>query len=294
MNKLQLFIDYLTNEKRCSVHTIRAYRDDIASYNKFINDKMDVQVLHAKSEHVRAWLVTFANQKQSSRTYKRKLASVRAFYKFLMREGIALSNPTESILTPKQSKPLPEFFTSSEVGNLFDYVQFADTYEGIRDKTIISMFYNTGIRLSELVNLRNVDIDLSLKQIKVLGKRNKERFIPLSNVFILEINAYIEKRDEYFENYNQDYLFLTKKGEPIYARLVQRLINKYFGQVTTSDKKHPHKLRHTFATHMLNNGADLNAVKELLGHANLSATEIYTHNTYEKLKSIYNQAHPRA
>lgn len=293
MKELQLFLNYLTNEKRFSVHTIRAYRDDIVSFIKYA-EANGQQILTLKSEHVRGWLVSFATQDFSPRTYKRKLSSVKSFYKFLYREGIVAFNPAEAVITPKQNHSLPEFFTPKEITNLFDYVIFPKTYDGIRDKTIIQFFYNTGIRLSELIQLKEVDVDFSLKQIKVLGKRNKERYIPISDDFLLDINCYIEERNKFFSNTSSSYLFLTVKGQRIYSRLVQRTIDKYLGQVTTSDKKHPHKIRHTFATHMLNNGADLNAVKELLGHANLAATEIYTHNTYEKLKSIYNQAHPRA
>jgi integrase/recombinase XerC len=294
MNALQVFIEYLTNEKRCSKHTICAYRADIVSFYSFLDDKSDAKVLSATSDEVRSWLLNFANQNLSPRSFKRKLSSLKAFYKFLMREEIIDKNPTETVLTPKYRNPLPEFFSSKEITNLFDYVTFIDNYEGIRDKLILNLFYVTGIRLSELVGMKMVDVDFSLKHIKVTGKRNKQRHIPVSESILNEIQHYLQYRNEVDSNESDNYLFLTIKGKPVYARLIQRLVNKYLGQVTTSDKKHPHKLRHTFATHMLNNGADLNAVKELLGHANLSATEIYTHNTYEKLKLIYNQAHPRA
>lgn len=294
MNELQLFLEYLTNEKRFSVHTIRAYRDDIASFGNHTHNEFGIQILHATSEHVRAWLVVFASQNLSPRTYKRKLASVKAFYKFLMREGFVSRNPADSVITPKLSKPLPEFFTNTEMDGMLDLGHFPKTYIGVRDKLIIQFFYNTGIRLSELVGLELRSIDFSLKHVKVVGKRNKERFIPLSDSFMYLIEGYLNERNAFFENTSSECLFLTEKGAPVYPRLIQRLVAKYLGQVTTSSKKHPHKLRHTFATHMLNNGADLNAIKELMGHANLSATEVYTHNTYEKLKSIYNQAHPRA
>lgn len=293
MKELQYFLDYLTNEKRFSVHTIRAYRDDIASFFQFIEVE-GFSTTSIAADQVRFWLVSFANRKLSPRTYKRKLSSLRAYYKFLCREGYTAVNPTDGVITPKQKSALPGFFTNKEVDNLFEFVKFPDTFEGLRDEMIIETFYNTGMRLSELVGLTDANVDQSLKQIKVVGKRNKERFIPLSDAFLSKIIHYLKQRDLNFKDHNTSYVFLTAKGQKIYPRLVQRLIHKYLGQVTTSDKMHPHKLRHTFATHMLNNGADLNAVKELLGHANLAATEIYTHNTYEKLKSIYNQAHPRA
>ena len=294
MKALHQFIDYLTNEKRFSVHTIRAYREDIKSFYSFLNTELDTQVLQATNSEVRAWLLEFANQSLSARTYKRKLSSLKSFYKFLNKEGLSTHNPTEGVITPRHKKSIPEFFSDKEIVNLFDHVVFPNDYSGVRDKLIMQLFYATGIRLSELVNLKLKQIDVNLQQILVIGKRNKQRNIPVTKSLILEIEQYLHHRDKVATVDSNDYLFLVKTGKPVYPRLVQRMVNSYLGQVTTSDKKHPHKLRHTFATHMLNNGADLNAVKELLGHANLAATEVYTHNTYEKLRSIYNQAHPRA
>jgi integrase/recombinase XerC len=294
MKELQTFIEYLTNEKRFSVNTVRAYRDDIGSFYSFIGEHAGYPVIEASAEDVRAWLISFASKKLSPRTYKRKLSSLKAFYKFLLREGVVSKNPTETVLTPKHRNPLPDFFSEKELDNLFDYVVFSATYEGARDEIILNTFYYTGIRLSELINLKTADIDFSLKQIKVTGKRNKQRYIPVSDSYLKLLDSYLKKRADKVTANSMDCLVLTSKGKPAYPRLIQRIVNKYLSQVTTSNKKHPHKIRHSFATQMLNNGADLNAVKELLGHANLAATEVYTHNTYEKLKSIYKQAHPRA
>lgn len=294
MDAFQLFIEYITNEKRFSVHTQRAYRDDILSFYIFRKIDTDEAVLSANSSDVRKWMHYLAENKVGARSIKRKISSLKAFYKFLLRENYLTKNPVEGVIAPKSRHSLPDFFTERDLTNLFDFVLFESTYEGQRDKIILNLFYYTGMRLSELVNLRIVDVDFGLKQIKVTGKRNKQRQIPLSDNFLAELQHYLTVRDAFSPGDPQGYLMLTSKATPVYARMVQRIVSKYFEQVTTADKKHPHKLRHSFATHMLNHGADLNAVKELLGHANLAATEIYTHNTYEKLKSIYNQAHPRA
>jgi integrase/recombinase XerC len=294
MKALQHFIDYLTNEKRFSVHTIRAYRDDIASFYSELSARSDVRIFAAKTSDVRSWLLSLATNNLSPRTYKRKLSSLKAFYRFLIQEGKVNVNPTDGIITPKHTNSMPDFYSDKEINNLFDFVIFNDDFEGVRDKVIFTLFYMTGIRLSELVNLKVKDVDFSLKQIVVTGKRNKQRYLPVNKSLLREMEIYLGLRQELINTEPNEALLLTKKGEPIYPRLVQRLVDKYLSRATTSDKRHPHKLRHTFATHLLNNGADLNSVKELLGHANLSATEVYTHNTYEKLRTIYKQAHPRA
>lgn len=294
MKVIQEFIDYITYEKRFSKHTISAYSADISSYLLFLNHNLKQNCLDAVSADVRAWVIDLAGKEISARTYKRKLSSVKAFYKFLVREGKLQRNPAEGVIVPKTQNSLPEFFNIKETENLFDFVSFNSDFQGVRDKLILYIFYFTGIRLSELVNLRINDIDFSLQQIRVTGKRNKQRHIPVNPFLLNEITDYLKIRDNEFHNNLQEFLFLTNKGDRIYNRFVQRMVSKYLSQITTSEKVHPHKLRHTFATHMLNNGADLNAVKELLGHSSLAATEVYTHNTYEKLKTIYKQAHPRA
>jgi len=293
MELIQLFIKYITHEKRYSENTIKAYYTDICSLRSFIDSSYKIQLQKATSEHLRYWILKLANDNISPRSYKRKLSSLKTFYKYLLREGLIENDPSEAIIVPRHRNPIPDFFNSKETINLFEHVLFSNDYIGTRDKLILDIFYHTGIRLSELINLRLSDIDFGRQQISVIGKRNKQRNIPVIKKLLTEISNYIELRNEEF-NIAPDLLFLTKKGAPLYPRLVQRLVDKYMQQATTSEKRHPHKLRHTFATHMLNNGANLNAVKELLGHASLSATEVYTHNTYEKLKSIYKQAHPRA
>lgn len=293
MELLNRFINYITYEKRYSAHTIRAYQDDLHSFLDYSSVNSDIGIIEVDSKHIRYWILYLANSNILPRSYKRKLSSIKAFYKFLHREGEIKINPSDNVIVPKHQNSLPEFFSSTETINLFDIVVFEKNFEGARDKLILNIFYSTGIRLSELVNLKVRDIDFSLQQISVTGKRNKQRNIPIAKNLVSEIQEYIELLKVEFKA-KPDFLFLTNKGNPPYARFIQRTVSKYLGQVTSSEKINPHKLRHTFATHMLNNGADLNAVKELLGHANLAATEVYTHITYEKLKSVYKQAHPRA
>lgn len=294
MKLKERFFNYIKHEKRYSAHTVRAYTDDILSFLSFYGDQQEPDFTKVTSTDIRMWLVELANQKISPRTYKRKLSSIKALFKFLLREGVIIKNPTDLVIMPKHQNPLPEFFNLKETQNLFDYVTFNPGFEGVRDKLIISLFYNTGMRLSELVSLRLSDIDFGMQHIKVTGKRNKQRHLPITTSLQSEITVYLKLREETFQAVGTDRVFLTKRGLPVYERFVQRLVGTYMAQVTTSEKTNPHKLRHTFATHMLNSGADLNAVKELLGHSSLAATEIYTHNTYEKLKSVYKQAHPRA
>jgi integrase/recombinase XerC len=273
---------------------VRAYANDIGSFKLFIDAIDESKFLNATSNDVRMWLLNLAGSNLSPRSYKRKLSSIKAFYKFLLRENIIHQVPTDAIIVPKFQNPLPEFYSPAEIINLFDNIVFQSDLIGARDKLIFHMFYLTGIRLSELINLRIRDIDFSLQQISVTGKRNKQRNIPISKSTLEIIENYLSIREKELGNSSNDFFIVRENGEKMYPRLIQRLAEKYFSQVTTSEKTNPHKLRHTFATHMLNNGADLNAVKELLGHASLAATEVYTHNTYEKLKSVYKQAHPRA
>ena len=241
---------------------------------------------------IRSWLVFLMEHQIGARSVNRKLTTLKSFYKFLQKEGILLENPMNRITPPKTSKRLPVFIEKDKMDILFDLIDFGEGYAGLRNRLIMEMFYSTGMRLSELVNLKETDVDLHNDTIKVLGKRNKERLIPFSKKFGSLIGSYLNEKTKTFGA--QQALFLTDKGHRIYPKMVYRVVVRYLGMVTTMEKKSPHVLRHTFATHLLNNGAELNAVKELLGHANLSATQVYTHNTIEKLKRIYKQAHPKA
>jgi integrase/recombinase XerC len=230
----------------------------------------------------------------SARTVNRKITTLKSFFKYLIRESIITDNPMIKIISPRISKRIPAFVEKDKMDILFDKIDFGEDFEGVRDKLIVGIFYMTGMRLSELVNLTLFDVDLQKRLIKVLGKRNKERLIPFTVSMEKPIIDYLKLRSEVISDSENKFFFLTKKGEKIYQKLVYRIINHYLGIVTTLDKKSPHVLRHTFATHMLNNGADLNAIKELLGHSNLAATQIYTHNTIEKLKNVYKLSHPKA
>jgi integrase/recombinase XerC len=255
---------------------------------------LNINLLNAQQSDVREWVISLVHEGCSPRTLRRKVASLSAFYNYYIRNNKIKVNPAEGLVLPKIDKKLPEFLKESSVEILFNNNLFGTDFTGIRDNLIMELFYATGIRLSELVHLKITDIDLFNAEMRVVGKRNKERIIPLTHNVAGLIRGYLNVRKDYSQPNTSDYLFVTEKGEQVYPRMVQRLVKKYLSMSTTMEKKNPHMLRHTFATHMLNNGADLNAVKELLGHANLAATEIYTHNTYEKLKSIYKQAHPRA
>lgn len=295
MEELKEFINYLKVEKRYSVYTVRAYSDDTAQFIHYLETIKEVKDLFAITQNdVREWIINQVQIGNSPRTLRRKTASIKAFYAYFMRKGLVKNNPLESVILPKMKKKLPDFISETSIESLLDGNLFSEDFPGIRDRFVIELFYATGIRLSELVNLKLDDVDLNKGEIKVLGKRNKERIVPLTPNIIKQYQLYLSIRATSFSEEKTNRLIINDKGTPVYPRLIQRLVRKYICLGTTLEKKSPHLLRHTFATHMLNNGADLNAVKELLGHANLAATEIYTHNTYEKLRTIYKQAHPRA
>lgn len=284
------FLKYLQFEKRLSSHTILAYSGDLEQFYTYLHTIYEIKKL-SDINHVliRSWVVELMEQKISPRSVNRKITTLKTFYKYLLRQGIATENPMLKIMSPKTSKRLPVFVEKDNMNTLIDTIAFGDDLEGVRNKLIIELFYATGIRLSELINLKQVNVDLEACQIKVLGKRNKERIIPFSNEIKNSIQDYMDKKP----GLPGEFLFQLKSGKKMYEKFVYRIVNEYLSMITTVDKKSPHVLRHTFATHMLNNGADLNAIKELLGHANLAATQVYTHNTVEKLKNIHKQAHPK-
>jgi len=287
---LSKFEQYLSIEKNYSPLTIKAYLRDIKDFQSF------VQLPFAKvtTKEVRKWIAFLSEQQLTEKTINRKVASLRSFYKFLLKTQSIEINPLEYIAGLKIRKKIPVPFSPEEMQHLFDSDLFENDFEGIRDRAVISLFYTTGIRRGELINIRLTDLDLVKKELKVLGKRNKERIIPLLNNTIEILKHYIEIRNKNFQQNVENYLFLTKKGEKIYEGLVYRLINSYLGRVSVKHKKSPHMLRHSFATHLLNNGADLNSIKELLGHTSLAATQVYTHSSIQELKKVYNKAHPRS
>ncbi|MGB3947719.1 MAG: tyrosine-type recombinase/integrase [Bacteroidia bacterium] len=284
------FLKYLQFEKRYSIHTLVAYTTDLSQFIQFINTEYQLTELSEINHSViRSWIVSLMEQKVTARSVNRKITTLKTFYKFLLRQQKVTSNPMLKVLSPKVSKRLPIFVEKEKMDALLDNTEVDETFEGRRNKLIIELFYATGIRLSELINLKQADVDMYASQLKVLGKRNKERIIPFSDALKHEIANYIKSKPIS----DTEYLFTSQNGEKMYQKLVYRIVNYNLALVTTANKKSPHVLRHTFATQMLNTGADLNSVKELLGHANLSATQVYTHNTVEKLKNIHKQSHPR-
>jgi integrase/recombinase XerC len=243
---------------------------------------------------IRAWIVSLLENNYATVSVHRKISCLRVYFRFLRKEGIIKSDPLQKVVLPKRKKMLPVFVEEESMNQLLDNFSFGEGFEGISKRTIIEMLYSTGMRRSELIGLRDIDVDLEEGTVKVTGKRNKQRIIPLVKPFIRRLVEYIKMRNEQFTSGSDGWFFVTEKGNKLYEKYVYNTVNGYLAMVTTIEKKSPHILRHTFATHMLNHGADLNSIKELLGHANLSATQIYTHNTFEKLKKIYKQAHPRA
>lgn len=288
------FINFLTYEKRSSNHTVVAYKADLLQFATYMKEMGVQDECKVKTRFIRNWVVALHYENLKPRSIHRKIASLRAYYKHLLREGLIETSPVDGVILPKLAKNLPDFVKEKEMDFLLDNIPFGNDYPGVRDRTIIDLFYGTGIRLSELVALRDQNFDLKSGLVKVLGKRNKERLVPLNQSTCAGVSDYINVRNETFGADNSRFFFLTDKGDAIYHKLVYRIVNKHLRSVTTLAKKSPHILRHTFATILLNRGADINAIKELLGHANLNATQVYTHNTFEQLSSIYNQAHPRA
>jgi integrase/recombinase XerC len=290
-----LFLKYLQFEKRFSLNTIRSYKNDLSQFEEFVNENFKSKEVHqVDGKIIRAWIVDLMEKDFSSLSVNRKISTLKTFFKFLLRENNIQFNPMDKVISPKSSKKLPSFVEEVQINKLLDEFSFGNDFSGLRNKTIIEMFYNTGMRLSELIGIQNSDIDLNNASVKVLGKRNKERILPLQMPFVKALKYYILVKREQFPELQHNYFFVTDKGNKMYEKFVYNIVNKYLNFVTTIEKKSPHILRHTFATHMLNHGADLNTIKELLGHANLAATQVYTHNTFEKLKTIYKQAHPRA
>lgn len=292
------FLHYLQFEKRFSPHTVISYKTDLEQFLEFLAHQYEINdISNATHIMIRSWFVQMMENNISARSVNRKKATLNTFFKFLNKQGVLSENPMNKVLSPKTSKRLPAFIEEDKMRKLLDEYSLKqdDGFENVRDLLIIEMFYLTGMRLSELVNLKESDISIFNLTIKVLGKRSKERIIPFNNKLKLLIENYLVVKNQTFADETSDkYFFLTSKGKKVYQKLVYRRVIYYLSIITSQEKKSPHVLRHTFATHMLNHGADLNSIKEILGHANLSATQVYTHNTIEKLKTVYKQAHPKA
>ncbi|MFT3827364.1 MAG: tyrosine-type recombinase/integrase [Chitinophagaceae bacterium] len=294
---IQTFVNYLKFEKRYSAHTIRAYQDDLQQFFDYLRMELstpDPALSDIPAAFVRSWLASLKEDKSTAKTINRKISSLKSFFKYFMRTGELEQTPMTNIVAPKIAKRLPVYVEQKDVRTLFEHVTFPDTWQGVTDKLLLAIFYHTGMRLSELVNLKESQVNKAGNSLKVLGKGNKERVIPVSAQLVKAIDTYIQAKRNTLEEADTTVLLVNDKGKKLYAKYVYLAVKKYLSAVTTIDKKSPHVLRHTFATHLTNNGADLNAVKELLGHSSLAATQIYTHNTIEKLKEVYQKAHPKA
>jgi len=293
MPMIASFIKYLIAEKRFSLHTTKSYQKDLEQLEDFVSSNYSLDnLLKISHSHIRDWVMSLSESGLSIATINRKIASTKSFYKFLVKKDYLDQNPASRIKPLRSGKKLPLYLKENEMINLLDVIDFPENFEGNRDRLILEVLYNSGIRLSELIELRESDINFSDGTIKVLGKRNKERLLPVSISTLKMIRSFLrEKGDLEFTNIH---LFVTNQGHKLYPMFVYRKVNHYLKLVSTISKKSPHVIRHTFATHLLNKGADLNAVKDLLGHASLAATQVYTHNSIEKLKSAYIQAHPKA
>lgn len=289
------FLDHLAYERRSSPHTVTAYRQDLEQFDGWLRQELGLEgPEHANDKAVRGWMMHLLGHGTGPRSVRRKLSSLRAFYRFARTVGVLEEDPTALIEAPKMPQRLPEFVEESRMAELLQRVELPEGFDGLRDRVVLEVLYGTGMRLAELLGLAPEDIDLRRRTVRVLGKRNKERIIPLADPLVDLLRSYLEARQTLDGGVGEGSpLLLKRTGEPLSRRAVQLLVSHYLGTVTTQRKRSPHVLRHTFATHLLEHGADLNAVKELLGHAGLAATQVYTHNTVEKLKKAHEQAHPR-
>lgn len=292
---IESFIRYIQFEKRYSPRTVKSYETDLIQLQIFLQETFELEHSHEASfSMLRSWVVDLVDKQLSAKSISRKVACTRSYYKFLLKDKHISKDPTQKLKAPKIKKKLPQFIEEDSAYKLLNLIEFEKGFTGLRDQIILETIYGTGVRLSELINLKESDINFFENTIKVLGKGNKERLIPINHSLLSNLKSYILSKKSTFSNNNTDILIVTNKGEKIYPMFVYRVVNKYLKMVSSVEKKSPHVLRHSFATHLLNNGADLNAIKELLGHSSLAATQVYTHNSLDKLKNIFNQAHPKA
>lgn len=294
-NSKKAYRDYLELEKKYSPHTVLAYLNDIGFFEEFLRAKFDQEsLLEVNYSQIRSWIVSLVDAGVSNNSVNRKMSSLKSFYRFLLKTKQIAVSPLlkhKSLKTPKKIQ-IP--FSEKEVDNVLNHLQYPEGFEGVRDKLIIDLFYTTGIRRTELIHLQMANINYSNGTLKVLGKRNKERILPVLPIISQQLDLYLSERTRIEQIKDSGYLFLTQKGVKLNDSFVYRLINAYFSNVSEKVKKSPHILRHTFATHLLNNGADINSVKELLGHSSLASTQIYTHSSLSELKKVYGDAHPRS
>ena len=289
------FLKYLQFEKRVSQHTVLAYQNDLHQFSTFLSNTFNEQSPE-KADYgmIRSWIVQLSESDIEPKSINRKIATLRSYYKHLLRQEVITVTPMTKIRVLKTKKKLPSFVKESDMINMLDNVVFEDTLDGWRERLILELFYGTGIRLSELIHLKESQIDLLNRTIKVLGKRNKERVIPFSGSIVSILEGYLRIRNKEVSMKGHGFLFVTDSGECCYPMMIYRIVKKHLDEHTSTDKRSPHVLRHTYATHLLNKGAEINAVKDLLGHSSLAATQVYTHNTLDKLKKVFEQAHPKA
>lgn len=294
---IQPFLDYLKFQKRYSQHTVISYQTDLSSFFDYLFGEIgEMQMNEITASLVRSWLAGLKEQGMESRSINRKISALKSYFKFQLKQGSIDSSPMATIISPKNKKRLPQYVDEKGTETLFKHVEFDGGWKGQTESLIMKLFYHTGMRQAELVGLKESQVDKSNSQIKVLGKGNKERVVPVSRELMNDIAGYIQAKRKGFEIFDAEYVLVNDKGKRLYPKYVYIIVRKYLSErgVTTIDKRSPHILRHTFATHLMNNGADINAVKELLGHSSLAATQVYTHNTIEKLKDVYKKAHPKA
>lgn len=295
---LQSFIDYLQYEKRYSPLTVLAYQTDLEQFRDFLSSEFEGVLLEKATHHqIRAWIVSLTLKQNQASSLKRKVSALKSFYKYLLKKNCVQANPASKIITPKMKERLPKYIEQKQINQLLDEnkeLLFTEDYEGQQSKLIIEMLYQTGMRRAELINLKWSDIDAHQEQIKITGKGNKQRIIPCSKYLLQNLEYFKQLQQEKFQSLNNYYVFLTDSGQPLYPNFVYRTVKMYMSYCTSASKKSPHVLRHSFATHLSNNGAKLNDIKELMGHASLASTQVYTHNTIEQLKEIYKNAHPKA
>ena len=290
----QPFVAYLQLEKKYSPHTVTAYLKDIEDFQAFASAEFQyAEIVDVNYSVVRSWIVSLVDSGISNRTVNRKISSLKTYYKFLLKTGQIEINPLTKHKALKTSKKIQVPFSEKEIGNVMEMFGEENDFEGLRNRLIVELFYSTGIRRAELINIKVTDVYFAQKTLKVLGKRNKERIVPLLPTVLQSINDYLQQRNDLENIKDTDALFLTQKGVKIYETLVYRIINSYFSKASEKVKKSPHILRHSFATHLLNEGADINSVKELLGHSSLASTQVYTQNSIAKLKEVYKNSHPR-
>ncbi len=292
---VEKFLLYLQYEKRFSPHTVAAYHNDLLQLQDYLFQTYHIEILTNATYHfLRSWIVDLTEKEYDPRSINRKIASVKAYYKFCERSSILSDNPATKLRSLKTAKKLPIYITEPEILHLLDHVSFEESFEGLRDKMVLELLYGTGIRLAELINLEENDINMYSSSIKVTGKGNKERIIPINHTLLDLIKKYLDQKKSNENGNTCTFFIVTDNKEQAYPVFIYRLVKKYLSIITSHDKKSPHVLRHTFATHLLNKGAELNAIKDLLGHSSLAATQVYTHNSIDKLKAIFEKAHPKA